>query len=222
MSRGGYYDVGVLSSSMQFVAQEEQGRCARMPFCDSALYRGGAIARAALAIAAWVSSVAIVGRCLQQRFSLSFAKGNASFAGAAAVVGLRSFGGLCALSPIFLEMQQFPAGERAELPPECIGLFADKGEDFLFIFRDAGEIAPAVSCNERKTGERAAKAAHATHACSEARRQLQSGGFAQAHVGGAGGKDGLGAIKALVEIIGSRGHALSIQGGENVVNLLSH
>ena len=110
-------------------------------------------------------------------------------------------------------MQKLPAGEGTELLLEFFGEFAREREDKFFFFRVTAQVAFAESRHHAEAGKCAAGAAHASEPGAEGRGKAKRGFLAQAYLVSKSGKDGLGAIEALVEVM--ERFFICLHGGEH-------
>ena len=133
------------------------------------------------------------------------AEGDTALAWACGVIVWSTLVWACGAFHLFVEVEQFAAGESAEFLFKGICQFTGEGEDDFFLLRVAGEISLAETGPHAEAGKRTAGAAHAPQTGPESRGKEQGIPFAHAYLVCKGSKNGLGAVESLVEIIQSLG-----------------
>ena len=131
------------------------------------------------------------------------AEGNAAFTGARGVIGGSPFSGARRFrcQALRRQPQQFPAVKSAEFLFEGGGQGLDQGKDFFLFPGFRGTVSVQASRQHAHSAKSAAYLPHASNACPQGRGQFQGRFFRQAADICKSGKNGLGTIISLVEII---------------------
>ena len=133
------------------------------------------------------------------------AEGDTALAWACGVIVWSTLVWACGAFHLFVEVEQFAAGESAEFLFKGICQFTGEGEDDFLLLRGAGKVALAEARHHAETREGTTGAAHAPQPGAESGGKEQGIPFAHAYLVCKGSKNGLGAVESLVEIIQSLG-----------------